>query len=86
MFSTIWLPVVSSHTISGSVSVLLPEPSDSTDLEASSWIASEAEMKIESSGRLGLRRNINGGMSAVTWLMIISESMDPVRPRELTPL
>ena len=61
----ILLPTTSNQTKSGSVKDLEPEPSDKGDLEVISCRASDAAMKMESSGIEGSRREIRSGMSGV---------------------
>ena len=67
----ILLPTTSNQTKSGSVNVLEPEPSDNGDLEVTSWRASEAAIKIESSGNEGSRSEIRSEMRGVKSLKIL---------------
>jgi hypothetical protein len=52
------------------VSVLLPDPSASAEFVVSSCRASEAAMKIDSSGVFGSRRAIREGRNPVSSLAI----------------
>jgi hypothetical protein len=73
---------ISSHIKSGSVSVLLPDPCDSADLDIISWSASEAGTNIDSSNSedIGVKRDIRRGIKGVKSLFITVISIDKRKP------
>ena len=62
LLSTIWAPVESNQRRSGSVNVLVPEPSESADFDRISCNVSEDTMKAASLSTVGSRRAMRTGI------------------------